>query len=441
MRRVILFFGIFGTFLFLLSNGCSGKDEDVKSCPECPKNFYCDLNIGKCVPKCFQCQVSEECDSNQVCINGCCKPADSSAEQIKNGEASREVGKELTEMPGEKTIAEEGPEALDGGEVTTERVPEQTGGDTGAGGDKASGDCFSKPCPSGLCCSSSGQCVTCGKKLRCEPCGDHPECGPNQRCVEAQGQKLCLPLCGTNDSCPIGFLCYSSNPKYGKICVPSSTCTPPNLCQGVSCPGGKRCCPKTGKCADCCTKSDCGAGEICDGGICKPDPNACGGPCKPDEFCNYKIGKCEKDCRKSGFKCPTPDQLCDRTTGKCVKKDCRSNWNCPTGQICDNVTGKCKSPTCVQNPALCRPPSCCNRATAQCTTDCTVCGCRPGYTCDRITKRCKLNACTPKKSCLLERDCCGRKCKFVVLLLSFRCSCSKNSECPPGQMCLRGICL
>ena len=441
MREVPMYWKVIiriGALILLLNfiDGCSSKSEGIKGCQNCPKGYYCDLNKKRCLPKsCFSCKSDAECENDEICSGGCCIPKDQGVLEPSSDEgmtldsegaiSDGEFSSDLDAGFPEEFARESSP--CPGGNCT-ESVSEQSCPDCGPAEGKK--DCFQSPCPSGLCCSSSGSCKPCGKKVRCSSCSDHPECGPTQRCVSVQGGgKICLPSCeGNSGTCPTGFFCFTSGQNYGKVCIPSGTCQPPDLCKGVSCPSGQKCCPKDGKCRYCCDKSDCPTGQICElsSGQCKPDPNACSPPCKAGELCNVQKGVCEKDCRKFG--CPSTS-ICDKVTGFCVAKDCRSNWTCPSGQVCDQATGKCKRETCVQRPSLCSPPSCCNRSTGTCTTDCLICGCPSGYTCDSGTRRCKQSVCKAKSTCKTSRDCCGRFCLFG------NCPCKKGSDCASG-ICL-----
>ncbi|MBM4321295.1 MAG: hypothetical protein FJ125_15450, partial [Deltaproteobacteria bacterium] len=166
--------------------------------------------------------------------------------------------------------------------------------------------------------------------------------GPAERiCV----QGFCVTPCRAN-GCPEGFVCHEAG------CVPE--------CAFELCPNDQICNPDTGACEDACIGVRCGAGRICQRGVCVED-NCYGRGCPlgqrcidglclvdpcafiacgPDEFC--RDGECYRSC--AGVSCPLFASCVD---GFCVNDPC-GGVVCPAGQRCSN--GRCSNDPCVGRP-------------------------------------------------------------------------------------------
>jgi hypothetical protein len=161
--------------------------------------------------------------------------------------------------------------------------------------------------------------------------------------------------------------------KAGAQCEDSSTCDGGTFCSVAGeciedgtcvndedCPGGERCFPES-VCAtpECEFDGDCGAGEVCSGYVCVPDPSIeCVEDldCAQDEVCDANVcvpapSGCsdDEDC--------APDEICD--VGVCVPSarpcqvddDCASDGICLSG-ICAPVVdapgnGDCENEVCT----------------------------------------------------------------------------------------------
>ncbi|TNE43640.1 MAG: trypsin-like serine protease [Deltaproteobacteria bacterium] len=192
-----------------------------------------------------------------------------------------------------------------------------------------------------------GACDSCGSKLVCEPksfptesnhckpCKDDNDCGGGI-CYRFNNGFRCLQACTKDGCCPQGMLCNALAGTFQSTTV----CTPETAaCPDVTCTDAK----------------DCGPGELCDNGTCKPDlpkPSAelCQ-PCSDYKACGSGVcygpqgnGRCTQPCGAGdfcpqGFVCkalyPGHPNQCVPTDGTC-KLTCTKDDECPTGFGCLN---------------------------------------------------------------------------------------------------------
>ncbi|MCK6509891.1 trypsin-like serine protease [Myxococcota bacterium] len=195
--------------------------------------------------------------------------------------------------------------------------------------------------------SDCGPCYTCtsGKCNRrypaivqnlCKPCSKPDDCGgPQDICVRTPDGNRCAQACDIQGCCPEGYACGD----FG---------------------GQKQCIPSSGQCAPaaCTAKTECGPGEDCVGGFCKPEPvNVEAGACKPcnNGTCNagqrcadLGVGgkRCLQACKDGNF-CPGNYDCKDITGGRyCVPRNdlcpCTANTDCDAGEICQSAS--CQKP-------------------------------------------------------------------------------------------------
>ena len=171
---------------------------------------------------------------------------------------------------------------------------------------------------------------------------------------------------------------------------------PPPKCDGVKCPQGQKCDPKTGECKP---------------GTPPPPPPKCQGvKCPPGSKCDPKDGVCKGGDKPDPCKdatCP-PGQKCKG--GKCVKIDLCKDKKCPKGQKCDPTDGQCKPD---------KPPV------------------KPGNPCDP-------NPCGEGNICRVEKDEDGNKvakcyCDGEVKKFGEKCN-EVCPDCPPTTTCDEGTC-
>ncbi|MCB9644410.1 MAG: trypsin-like serine protease [Myxococcales bacterium] len=195
--------------------------------------------------------------------------------------------------------------------------------------------------------SDCGPCYSCnsGKCTRrypnpvqnlCKPCNSPADCGGAQDiCVRTATGNRCAQACDVQGCCPQGYVCGDIG-------------------------GQKQCVPEAGQCApvSCTAKTDCGPGEDCVSGTCKPEPvNVEAGACKPctngtcaaGQACSdLGIGgkRCLQACKDGNF-CPANYACKDVSGGRyCVPNNdicpCASNADCESGEVCTNAI--CQKP-------------------------------------------------------------------------------------------------
>ena len=151
--------------------------------------------------------------------------------------------------------------------------------------------------------------------------------------------------------------CYQRRCPAGQICQ-RGICLP-DPCKGVVCSKGEFC--RNGQCVKSCGCKVCAPNEKCIDGYCSIDP-CVGIICQKGKFCEFDTGLC-LDNRCKGVSCPK-GMLCDKKTGRCIDDPCRS-ISCPPGQSCQN--GQCYGVNCPkrEQPSKEFPPKEPNPETSQ----------------------------------------------------------------------------
>lgn len=303
-----------------------------------------------------------------------------------------------------------------------------------------------------------GPCDSCGTKLVCEPktfakeathcqpCKTDSDCG-NGICYRFEGGFRCLQSCTTDRCCPSGTLCnaLAGTNKTESVCLPEK-----NFCPDVTCTDTK----------------DCGPGEKCDSGTCKPDlPKATAEVCQPCtsyKECGTGVcygpkgnGRCTQPCGTGGF-CPegfTCKALYPGTPNQCVPKDntckisCTKDDECPAGfgclnKYCTRKGGGVHGDSC--DPMPCKDGLQCvlTASGKNCMQPCGVKSGFAGTTCPsnaqggcqggtRCYTRSGFNVCLGQ--CQQTSECAavgGGTCSQVG-----NCLCRRDSDCNSGYEC------
>lgn len=284
----------------------------------------------------------------------------------------------------------------------------------------------------------------------CKPCNSPTDCGgANDICVRLEEGNRCVQGCDSNDCCPNGYRC-SDVGSGQKMCVPDS-----------------------GKCPDvsCSADSNCGPGEQCTGGLCKPKPVALGpktckscssnADCGAGSQCVSFDGKqrCLQNCVADNF-CPTGYQCGSTGVGRlCVPENtfcpCTANTDCLTGEACRG--GVCRPADCKYGCACtedsqCSPNHKCLQ-TQQGGACFQPCGESAGYPNGTNGSACNGQTCAAgtncynlgggnticMKPCSSAADCAsvGGQC-FRLGPQAF-CLCQDNNQCGSGKACNKSV--
>ena len=307
--------------------------------------------------------------------------------------------------------------------------------------DQDCGGCFA-------CEKSTGKCkpksVTQTPQF-CGPCSG--SCSNGGTCQPTSDGFRCLQPCDASRCCPTGSTCQ----KVGGTdqCVPDQNVCPPWKCQ-----------------AD----KDCGAGEACTSGVCKPAPvqpaptlcKKCStnADCKGGICSSYPEGKyCTQPCSNklfcpSGYACKSisgSDQ-CAPTSGICGCKsdsDCYSGFACSNGRClrqgggkygdaCDSVRRCAQGYRCIQQNGKGTCFQACQGAYPSGVPGAT-CGGSTGRSCQSGSRCLRLsgvgNVCF--RTCSSSGQCVnGGSCRRLSNNLAF-CYCTADSQCKNGATCNR----
>ena len=203
-------------------------------------------------------------------------------------------------------------------------------------------------------------CGSCGP-IPQETCNGHDDnCDGNideeHRCEAGRGcyGGQCLPSCDAEGHCPDGSDTFCTDGVcvpwcFIHACEPDQLCTEAgcvNPCDGVNCGEGEAC--VMGECRpDNCIGAGCPEGERCSPDGCVPDPCA-GLDCGPNSFC--REGECVFSC--AGVTCPLAMVCVD---GLCAESGCA-----PVG--CPGESEICVENVCVEDPCKdveCGPAEAC----------------------------------------------------------------------------------
>jgi hypothetical protein len=200
------------------------------------------------------------------------------------------------------------------------------------GGACVSDLCFgADPCTRGVCDQTSGECVS------AETCTEDAECVAGTSCYEGScstDDEICAALDCQRGVCNAAAqACEDAADCAGD----DSQCIEGNYCNGatceantcdadmVMCPRGV-CDPGTGDCVNpetCAASEDCVAMNVCLGGACTPEAEACGAEgCPGNQVCDYDAGALTAACSEN------PDG-CDDAN------DCSGDRVCAAGQCAD----------------------------------------------------------------------------------------------------------
>lgn len=300
--------------------------------------------------------------------------------------------------------------------------------------DKDCGGCFK-------CDTASGKCQpkTIVKTAQyCTPCTGST-CGNGGTCQAQSAGFRCLQPCDANRCCPQGSACQTIGGKAQ--CVPESN----------QCPAWK-----------CSSDKDCGPGEACSGGACKPAPvqpapTLCG-KCNSNADCNggtcrsYPEGKyCTQPCSQglfcpSGYTCSS--RQCVPSNGICACKsnsDCYSGFGCTGGKClrqgggkygdaCDSQRPCAQGYRCIQQSGGARCYQTCQGSYPQGVpgSACNGRSCSSGSRCYGVSGA--GNVCF--RTCSSSSQCTnGGSCTNLGGLAV--CRCTSDSQCKNGTTCNR----
>lgn len=195
----------------------------------------------------------------------------------------------------------------------------------------------------------------------CQPCVQS-SCPKDTFCSAG---KCVFPPCATG-TCPAGLLCKTS-PTGAKQCAPCASspecgagqvcdkglCVKGDCLQTPDCKGGKIC--KARQCSPCTADAECSASQICEGNACRTPDCKTSADCQAGKPC--LLGRCrvctqDSDCGAG--------KLCENQT--CIPGQCRTNAQCSGGKVC--LRGNCDF--CAASTE-CDPHYTCNVRSGLCT--------------------------------------------------------------------------
>ncbi len=344
--------------------------------------------------------------------------------------------------------------------------------------------CYSGPCYQGLYRDEED--AICFTYKRTGPCQKDSDCGGCQKCSNGQcvdkniplARNICKPCTGPSDCGGLRDICIrmEEGNRCAQACDAAGCCPKGYRCTDIG-SGQKMCVPDLGACPPvrCSSNAQCGPGESCQSGTCRPKPvyahpksckkcssNAdCGGNGNVCLQFSATESRCAQPCAADNF-CPK-GYICRSASGGrfCVPDNmicpCSSNADCDSGYICRSGTcqksggGKFGDPCNEKTPcapnhicaktqsgSICIQP--CGRGGAAAGSpgsSCTSSGtCTQGGQCFKLQNGGTI--CMPK-SC--PNGYCGGagKCYRIQQPIGNRCLCTSDRDCGGGQICNKSM--
>lgn len=340
--------------LMALFAGCGDDGESYTPCTvdtDCEANETCDN--GECKPA-SGCNTDADCKGSRVCVDGWCREGGGCTQDSDCGE------KQLCQNSVCVDVA-----CID----HTHCLPEQYCDDNN--------NCVNDECSTDADCSMGDECAPEGfcREKQAQTCTMHADCEDNELCIDGTCQ--IAPSCTEDPNCPAGTVCES-----GRCAEP---CSEQNPCEDQV----RETCVD-GHCLRRCFNDDgCSVvGEICENNVCVE------GECMTDADCTGTQVRCK------GYRCET-------YTTCTTDADCEANYEC-LDNICEEL------PTCSID--------------ADCAQDCqaVACICKDGH-CHETA------ACATEADCGAEEDCIGGICVPHL--------CRGPDDCQPTEICVDGACV
>jgi len=261
-------------------------------------------------------------------------------------------------------------------------------------------------------------------------CTTDGECPVGTSCDQDAHVCVSTTACNNDDSnCAAGFICDGAVCREG--CRVNSDCPAPQQCDGATllcidpvgtCPAGESCCESNG---------DCMAGEVCVSSRCVVTNNRCDAPgslgCSGGQSC------VNGQCVSTGCSSCSDLEICSANVCVAVQCTAMNMDRCAVGQVCDNYT-------CVTVNAGCTSDTQCPGATNVCRGgSCTIVQCTDNSHC-LAGQNCESNVCVGANvGCVSDNDCPGR----LSVCRSAQCvvvQCIDATDCADSQTCSGGIC-
>lgn len=197
-------------------------------------------------------------------------------------------------------------------------------------------------------CDGFGTCSSLNPAVICHP---SPNFCTSQQCNPSTGQ--CEPI-----QCPPGTVCNETLNQCTQ-CASDNDCADGNSCTSNTCLDNGACSTLLIPDGNPCDNSlFCDGIDICEGGECKPQGNACPEPDKP--YCSESDGSCNEcgDDSQCNDDNPCTNDKCDLDSLTCLFENVDNDTSCDDGLFCNGV-GICSGGSCVTTPG-CSPdkPNC-----------------------------------------------------------------------------------
>ena len=247
--------------------------------------------------------------------------------------------------------------------------------------------------------------------------------------------------CTVDTDCGAGEACDNGE------CKPASGCN-----TDADCKGSRRCIDGWCREGGCTQDSDCGEKQLCQNSVCVDVACIDHTHCLPEQYCddsnNCVNDECGTDadcamgeeCAPEGFCRPEQVQTCTVDT------------ECDQGELC--LSGECQIPPSCTEDADCPADTVCQGG--RCARPCTVdsdCGdfgytCQDGHcfqqclsddTCREANTICENNICVPAE-CLSDADCPAGQIRCKDGRCQEYTTCTTDADCEPNFECLDNIC-